>query len=243
MAIFNSFSDILPDPIYKITDAGSLDQTSGSAGPGFASMRLRSVKESQVSRTKSGRGIHRGPDSQNWEIDITYHQMLRSQFDPVDAFLLSRGRLLPFFVVLPQHSKPKDPVFAAYAAANSITVNGAHNAGSSVLNIKSATTISGDPKPKDLITISDPANANHLKAYMITRVETAALYQAGTTAPTTAQRRIHISPPLERNTADNSVVNFISPKIRVIPKGDVQEYDLNTDNLYNFSLSLEEIQP
>jgi hypothetical protein len=36
---------------------------------------------------------------------------------------------------------------------------------------------------------------------------------------------------------------FTNPKIRCITKSDVHEYDLNTNNLYQFGLSLEEILP
>lgn len=244
MAIFNSFSDVLPDPVNKITDAGNLDTVAGNAGPGFASMRLRSSKDTQVSRTISGRGVARESGSHRWEIDINYHPMLRAQFDSIDAFLGSRnGRLNPFYVILPQHTKPKDATFAEFAKNTTISVNGVHNAGNSILNIDAVPDMSGTPKPSDIINIFDPANSNHQKAYKITRVETSTNYQAGTVAPTLKQFRIHINPPLERNVSDNSVIRFINPKFRVILRTDVQEYDLNTDNLYSFSLQLDEIQP
>lgn len=243
MAVFNSFSDILPDPVNKITDAGNLDP-SGNAGPGFASMRFRSSKDTQVSRTISGRGVGRDSGSHRWEIDINYHPMLRSQFDPIDAFLGARnGRLSPFYVILPQHTKPKDPTFATFVTTNVISVNGAHNAGSSTLLIDAIPNIPGSAKPGDIINISDPTNVNHKKVYKITRVENTANFQAGTPQPTSRQLRLHLNPPLERNVADNAIVVFINPKFRVIMKSDVQEYDLNTDNLYSFSLALEEIQP
>ena len=54
------------------------------------------------------------------------------------------------------------------------------------------------------------------------------------------ERYIYFTPNLSRATSDNSIVVFKNPKIRVILKSDVQEYALGTNNLYKFSLNLEE---
>lgn len=244
MVTFSSFSDILPDPVFKITDAGSLDTVNGNAGPGFASVKLSSNKDTQVSRTISGRGVHRESGSHHWEISINYNPMLRAQFDPVEAFLESRNsRLNPFYVILPQYSKPKDSTFASFLSTRVMSTTAAYNAGVSNMMIGSNAVIQGNPKPGDVFNIIDPTNTNHQKAYRVTRVETNTLYQASTTQPSTQQKRIHFNPPLERNVSSGSVVLFINPKFRVVTKGDVLEFDLNTDNLYSFSLSLEEIQP
>lgn len=243
MATFTSFSDLLPDPNNKINTAGASD-TSGDAGPGFAKIKFRSNNQTQVSRTVSGRGVTASPGSHNWEFDINYNPLTRAEFEPVSTFLETRqGRLYPFYVILPQHAAPRNSAFATYCAANlnGITVSGAHLAGSSTLMITGVS--SGEPSPGDFITITDAADTNHKKAYKVLRVETPTTYQTGTTAPTGTQRRLHLQPPLVRSTATASVVNFINPKFRVIQKGDMVEYDLDTDNLYQFSLSVEEVQP
>ena len=243
MATFNSFSNTLPDPLNKITDQGDLD-ASGTAGPGFSAMQFTSNGETQVSRTNSGRGIQRDQEVQYWSFSIRYNPMFRAQFDPVDTFLASRNaRRDPFFVVIPQYSKPKDPLFAVFAAANIVRFAQQHPAGSPNMLIDAPITMTSYPRPGDMFTITDSANANHLKVYKITRVETPARYQAGTTPPVSTACRIHISPPLQRATADNSIVNFINPKFRVISKSDLREHDLDTDNLYSFSLDCEEVQP
>lgn len=243
MATFNTFSDILPDPVHKVTPQGDLDP-SGVPGPGFSAMNFVSNGDTQVSRTNSGRGVHRDQEVQYWSFSIKYNPMLREQFDPVDAFLASRNaRRDPFFVVLPQYSKPKNSAFAAFAASNTISNKGAYAAGVSKMMIDSIPAINGDPSPGDMFTISDPANANHLKVYKVTRVETSARYQAATTQPAVTERRIHFSPPLQRNVSDNSEIVFTNPKFRVVAKSDLREYNLDTDNLYQFSLDLEEIMP
>jgi hypothetical protein len=74
-------------------------------------------------------------------------------------------------------------------------------------------------------------------------VETASTYQTGTTAPGATQRRIWTQPPISRAVSSGATINFVNPKFRVVQKGDTMEYDLDTDNLYQFSLSLEEILP
>ena len=43
-------------------------------------------------------------------------------------------------------------------------------------------------------------------------------------------------------SANSSTVTYATPLIRVIQTSDVQEYDLGTNNLYQFSLNLEEAQ-
>jgi hypothetical protein len=246
MPTFTSFSDLLPDPNNKINAAGASDAT-GSAGPGFAKIKFASNNQVQVSRTISGRGVATSPGSHNWAFDISYNPMTRDEFDPVSSFLETRqGRFKPFYVILPQHAAPKNSLFAAYAAANTITSVGTTAAGSPSIMITGTGMLEGtygNPSPGDFFTITDSANVNHTKTYKVVRVETNATYQVGSAVPTTIQRRIWTQPPIARSVAAGSTINFVNPKFRVIQKGDVVEYDLDTDNLYQFSLSLEEIQP
>lgn len=237
MPTFTSFSDLLPDPNNKINTAGVSD-VAGSAGPGFAQVKFRSNNQVQVSRTISGRGVTASPGFHNWEFDINYNPMTRAEFEPVSTFLEGRqGRLRPFFVILPQHSQPQNAAFAA----NTVTAAANTAAGSPSLLI--AGVVSGEPTPGDFFTINDPADVNHKKTYKVTRVETESTYQVGTTPPTSTQRRIWTQPPISRAVASGATVTFVNPRFRVIQKSDTVEYDLNTDNLYQFSLSLEEIQP
>lgn len=242
MATFNSFSNILPDPVRKITDQGDID-SSGVPGPGFSALHFVSNEEVQVSRTNSGRGVSRDQEVQYWSFTIRYNPLTREQFDPVDAFLASRNaRKNPFFVVLPQYSRPKDATFAGYAALNTISAP-ATPSGKNKMLVTGSSTISGTLKPGDMFTITDPANVNHLKVYKVTRVETNARYQNGTTQPSTSQMRIHFAPPLQRSISSSSILKFIDPMFRVVTKSDLREYDLDIDGLYSFSLDCEEIQP
>ena len=102
------------------------------------------------------------------------------------------------------------------------------------------TTVGRDPRPGDMFTISDASDTSHLKMYKVTQVETNAVYNS--TQPATAERIIHFMPGLQKQTLNNSVLNFHNPLMRVVLASDVQQYDLNTNNLYSFSLKLEEAQ-
>lgn len=243
MATFTNFSDLLPDPDNKISSAGASD-ASGTAGPGFVRIKFRSNKQAQRSRTISGRGVGASPYVHYWSFDISYNPMTKTEFRPIDVFLESREGFKPFYIILPQHTEPADSTFATYVASNNISPVSDLTAGVTNFMIQGLSGVSGDPTPGDFFNIVDPSDVNHTKAYKITRVETNTTYQTGSTQPSTTQRRIHISPPLARNvTASGTVLDFLDPKFRVRQTSDVHEYDLDTDNLYQYSLSVEEILP
>ena len=158
MATFTSFSDLLPDPNNKINNAGAAD-ASGSAGPGFAKIKFTSDNTTQVSRTISGRGVTASPSYHKWSFDISYNPMTRSDFDPVGSFLESRrGRLTPFYVILPQHAAPKDSTFTTYAISNPITATVATSSGSPSIMLSGLSSSSGSPSPGDFFTITDASD-------------------------------------------------------------------------------------
>ena len=244
MATFNFFSNILPDPVYKITDAGDQDST-GTAGPGFAGVNFRSVRDSQVSRTLSNRTIGRDSGKHAWEFSIKYNPMFRASIEPVLAFLDGRNpRTKPFYVVLPQYSKSQSDTFNTFASTYVLKAKALTLAGSSVLEVNTTVAFTTYPKPGDMFTVTDPLDANHLKVYKVSAIETPSRYQAGTTAPATTEMRLHIAPPLVRTINSNTtVLTFINPRFRVTAKNDIQEYELNTEGLYSYNLDVEETLP
>ena len=111
-----TYQTILPDPNNPIGSAG---QNTGTAGPGYASVKLTSKSPIMKTRTNSGRLVGRAIVGHSWEIGLGYNPMTRLEFEPIYNFLLQRrGGLKPFFVSLPQYRVPQDSVFAAYALAN-----------------------------------------------------------------------------------------------------------------------------
>jgi hypothetical protein len=94
-----------------------------------------------------------------------------------------------------------------------------------------------------MFTITDTNDSLHTKAYRVTRVMTNADYHSGLhSQPTTAQRIIYFTPSLQRSVSSGAGIDYYQPLIRVILKNDVQSYELGTNNLYQFSLNLEEAQ-
>src|SRR6476469_2884549 len=141
MATFTTFSNFLPDPTHPITKAGDLSVPLGTPGPGFSAVGFQSITDTQVSRTVSGRGVTRDGGSQHYEFTISYNPMFRYQFDPVDTFLAGRNpRKEPFYVVLPQYSKPKNAAYATLVLTSVPTVVASYDPGVSKILITNTTS-------------------------------------------------------------------------------------------------------
>ena len=234
---FSSFTNRLPDPNWTIHDSGEGHASNYTAGPGFARVQFSSEQPVSLSRTNSGRVITRSIVAQRWKIKITYNPMTREQFEPVYNFLLEkRGRLKPFFVTLPQHT-PRSTTSATY------TVQANLASGTDNILCTVSSDANANLKPGDMFTVSDSGNSNHKKAYQIVRVNDSTNKLSSDTAlNTTTERRLYIVPPLEKAVNASSTLSYTTPLIRVVQTSDIQEYDLGTNNLYTFSLSLEEAQ-
>ena len=250
MSTFTDFTNILPDPNNSISyDGSSTHANPGSSfGPGYASVSLQSKQPYLRDITNSGKLLARTAVSHKWETSIQYNPMTKADFSPVYTFLLSRfGPMNPFFVSLPQHRVPQSSSFATWSNLGATTLEsaGAYSAGETSMLVQNGTfapeSSSGTPLPGDLFNL-DASDSNHNKAYMVTRVETASNYLSGTTQPSSTQVRIHFTPALQKNTVVGDDLVFYNPLIKVVLNSDVQEYSLNTQNLYSFSLKLEEVQ-
>jgi len=239
MAAFTTFGNILPNPSVKITYAGE-QNASGNAGAGYASVKLEGEYKTAMDVTNSGRLVSRANAAHSWKIDITYNPMTRTEFSPVYSFLLEKqGRLKPFYVTLPQHEASQNSSFSSTLAFTA-------NTGTGVTWIEVDGYSTNPPRPGDLFTITDASNTNHNKAYMITRVEDSANYNSVIGGLAANELRLHITPQLQRYTYNNATLNLgqsagTIPAIKVIAT-DLVSYQLKTDNLYVFTLSLEEVQ-
>ena len=245
MATFTSFLDILPDPSNPIGIGGQALATSGGGtnGPGFASVSFSSEAPIQVSRTNSGRVLTRAIAGHKWNINIKYNPMTREQFEPVYSFLLEKnGRLNPFFMQLPQQQTSRNAAFASANPTITTATTGAAGQGF-ILQAGHSTTEGTQPQPGDMFVIQDSNDSLHTKAYRVTRIMSNSTYHSGLhSQPTTAQRIVYFTPHLQRAVAQGATCDFGGPLIRVMLKSDVQQYNLGTNNLYEFSLNLEEAQ-
>jgi len=104
-------------------------------------------------------------------------------------------------------------------------------------------SVTGGLRPGDIFNFSDSSNSNHLKIYKVVRVaDSTNKLSSDTALNTTDERRLYVVPPVEKDVTDGSTLTYASPLVRVVQKSDVQEYSLGTNNLYTFSLNLEEAQ-
>lgn len=244
--MFSQFSNILPDPVFRISNSGALDQSSGAPGPGFSQVEMTAIENATLARTRAGGGVPRTDGSHYWQLNISYHQLTEAELAPLRGFMSARNRKVsPFFVVLPHRSKPRDPTFATFAVTNPILLAAQVGAGVSYGTIRAGTSILGNPSPGDLFNVKDSADTNHMKTYEVTRVETPTDYYVPYGPVPAGQRRIHFSPPMSRVARLNSELVFISPKIRVVsPAGSNIPSNIDSNNLYSYGpLQLEELVP
>jgi hypothetical protein len=246
MAI-STFLDILPDPSHPIGIGGQALATAsgGTAGPGFTSVSFSSQAPIQMSRTNSGRVITRSIAGHRWNINITYNPMTREQFEPIYSFLLEKnGKLNPFFIQLPQHVTSRNTAFTTHQASNPIDTHTTLSAGAGfMIQDGHSSTAATQPQPGDMFTITDTNDSLHTKAYRITRVMNGTdSNNALPSAPDSTQRIVYFTPHLQRSVSQANAVIDYTPLIRVMLTSDVQSYSLNTNNLFQFSLKLEEAQ-
>lgn len=242
-----AIQNILPDPNNYLNYAGG-NQNSGygpTTGPGYSAVKLTSNQPYLSDFTQSGRLIARIGSAHNWAIDIAYNPMTREEFEPVYTFLLSRqGPLKPFYAQLPQYSAPKNSDFSTFYSSNTLQVSGNFSSGEDSITLTDAgydpDGADGYPSPGDIFTFTS-TNSRHEKTYMVTAVHTPTNNEISPN-PSANTIQIDITPPLQKDIFSADVVNFKDVKFKVIVEGPIQEYSLNTNNLYNFSLKLREVQ-
>lgn len=123
-----AFQNVLPDPNNTIGDTGKA--TVGGAGPGYKSVSVTSKQDVMNERTNSGRLITRIASGHSWEVSIAYNPLTRAEFEPLNSFLLhKKGRLLPFFVSLPQNKVSQSTAFAKTVRPDTEAVGGVNGLG------------------------------------------------------------------------------------------------------------------
>lgn len=243
MATFTEYTDILPSPTYGYSFAG--EDNSNTPGPGYASVKVSSEYPTIRSRTNSGRLISRAQAGHKFTVDISYNPMTRAEFEPINSFLQARkGQFLPFYVDLPQYTTPQDSTWNSSNYVNLMSPVANIAAGTSVFTITNGlyTLAQGYPRPGDMFTFSDPTNTAHEKAYMVTRTETNTTYNSNVGQPAVDDLRIQVSPFVQRAVDTSADLIFKNSLIKVVLASDVMEYSLETNNLFSFSLKLEEVQ-
>jgi len=216
---------VLPDPDYGITAAG---EEGGTLGQPFASVKLSLSQPDEYDRGIRGRLIHRNNKTYAWNIGITYNPMTRAQFSPIYNFLMEKyGSHKPFYVALPQYKQPYNTSFDVIPDLP-LAVSALAGGQTDLKCTYDGTA--NKPTQGDMFNIVDPTNTQHTQVYMVCKAS-----NVGTTLTINFVPRI-------RNITDisNTTIRFNSPLFKVIQTQDIQEYSLGNNNLYSFSLRLQE---
>lgn len=217
------FSNILPDPNYEIGLDGELDATYRD-GIGFASVKLNSNNPIMGNRSPSSRIEKDEAYHHLWDISISYNPMTCEQFHPIFAFLLEmQTTLQPFYVSLPN--------YYSQTTADMDSFN-SYSRGANILLLNDTGAQQGE-----LFNFIGKS-----KVYMITRVETNTNYLTHLGAPGSGLERVHISPSLQEDITNGDILTFEKPLIKVIQVGETLSYNLKKNNLFSFSIQLQEVR-
>tara|TARA_R110000803_G_scaffold56899_5_gene114371 strand:- start:443 stop:1021 length:579 start_codon:yes stop_codon:yes gene_type:complete len=180
------------------------------ASPIFASVGFKSVYYNLSSQSLSGRTQVRNIGGQRFEFSASYSRLLRSEFTPVLAFVMSqRGMAETFSIVLPEISSTSG------TATGTVRTNGTSPIGDKTITIDGLT---GLLKAGDVIKF-----ASHSKVYMVTQDRSGA-------------GNLSIEPGLEAAVANNTVITYNDVPFLVRLNNDIQEYNIGSASLVDFDV-------
>ena len=180
------------------------------ASPIFASVGFKSVYYNLSSQSLSGRTQVRNIGGQRFEFSASYSRLLRSEFTPVLAFVMSqRGMAETFSIVLPEISSTSG------TASGTVRTNGTSPIGDKTIAIDGLT---GLLKAGDVIKF-----ASHSKVYMVTQDRSGA-------------GDLSIEPGLEAVVANDTVITYNDVPFLVRLNNDIQEYNIGSASLVDFDV-------
>ena len=178
--------------------------------PIFASVGFKSVYYNLSSQSLSGRTQVRNIGGQRFEFSASYSRLLRSEFTPVLAFVMSqRGMAETFSIVLPEISSTSG------TATGTVRTNGTSPIGDKTIAIDGLT---GLLKAGDVIKF-----ASHSKVYMVTQDRDGA-------------GDLSIEPGLEAVVANDTVITYNDVPFLVRLNNDIQEYNIGSASLVDFDV-------
>jgi len=180
--------------------SGALPNTSD-----FTAINIKSNQQTQISVSDSGKTFKRQIAGQYWSFSLSFPQMTRANFAPLQAFMIKqRGAKESFTVTFPTYMN------AQGNETNAIAVNGAHTAGDTTIALDGfAGDGAGRFKAGDFIKF-----ANHSKVYMIVADVTSSSNAATVT----------IEPPITTALANDEAVTYDSVPFTVYSPNNVQQF-------------------
>ena len=178
--------------------------------PVFNGVGFNSRHYNLSSETISGRTQVRNIGGQRWEFSASYPPLTRSQFAPVNAFIMGqRGMAETFTIVLPEISSRSGN------ASGSVQTSASEAIGQATISIDG---LSGTLKAGDVIKFD-----NHSKVYMIV-------------SDLTGSGDLEIQPSLRVAVPNDTAIIFNNVPFTVRLNNDLQEYTLGLSSLVRYEV-------
>jgi len=193
------------------------------SSPAPSSVSISSNQNTIVSTTSSGRRQARQIDGQRFRLTAKFPIMSRTEFAPILAFIVKQRSQVESFQFVPPTLDD-----ALGVASGVIRVNGAINAGVTSVAIDGmANSTNGIFKAGDFFRFT-----GQTKVYMV---------MADVNSNGSGQGTLTFEPPLRSNVADNAILIYSNVDFTVGLTGDVQEFNISTENYYQYEIDLIEV--
>jgi len=193
--------------------------------PVAKSANIRSLQNTIVSITTSGRKQARQIDGQRFAITLQFPPMTRAEFSPIKAFVMKqRSQLENFTLIPPTESNTQG------AVSETVTVDGAISAGATTFSIQDVgvNSINGFFKAGDYFRFS-----GQNKVYMI--IEDVNINAVGEATTVTFE------PPLREAVSDATQLVYNNVDFTVSLSNDIQEFNIGTNNYYSYEIDVVEV--
>lgn len=190
--------------------------------PDFSTVSVQTNPVTLLGRAQSGRVLTREFGGQFWIINVSYRNLNRDQFEPINSLLLSQqGSAGNFLVSVPSKNTPR-----GVATGTPLVVNGAAESSGTTLVVDGFTISTTDIiKQGDILTI-----AGDTKVYEVT---------ADANSDGAGEATLTISPPLIELPANNAAVTFTNCQYTVFTQ-DIYRYPVRSGFFYDLDLVLTE---
>jgi len=176
-----------------------------------------------VTTTASGRRQARQIDGQRFRLRVRFPIMTRAEFAPINAFVMKQRSQMESFQYVPPTIDD-----ALGVASGVISVNGAISAGATTCSIDGmANSTSGVFKAGDYFRFT-----GQNKVYMV---------MADVSSNGSGQGTLTFEPPLRANVSDNAVLIYSNVDFTVGLTGDIQEFNISTENYFQYEVDLIEV--
>ena len=190
----------------------------------FESLGIRSIQNTIISKTVSGKKLARQIDNQRFGFTARIITAKRSDvYGELMAFIIKQRSGKENFTIIPPEVED-----ARGNVSGTVLVNGVHAVGDTTITVDAMT---GTLKAGDFVKF-----ASHNKIYMVV---------ADVTADGSNEATVTIEPPLLTALADDSVVTYDNVPFTVHLTNDIQEFgvagaDKDGNALYQFEFDVEE---